>query len=954
MRRAIGVAVVLAVVGTVVALWPAEVDLPSPIESRFELLASEIYDVAAWARRLPYEVAVPIIARSKIRDYVGDLDLPEDVRERVLARVDSHGFVDEMVPFALALRDVYAEPEDGSPPSFDEWLRDAFSRDERIPGFEHSMFAWQEEESAAEPPLAFDDELVIHLVAFYDALYLQEADPAAELEDQLACARRATDEARAPAAERVQPIVRDLVELVRDRVRPEGEAAAAIEGILTDADRLQAVSISLVHFLDDFVCRHYRIFATRVLREQQLSSWMLGELEQVDGGRLWTYLEGVQLRRRHAVLIVVDGLQGHLMESLAAGAAGDRFLAQVLEEHRDPASFAPSSQSSTPAPDQQIDFLRSIAAGGFAHRDYLPFFRQRYADAGGIAEVGIATTPTISVRNLPIAKTGAPVAGAGSISIPNFHFVDRAVREEGRAYYFYGNDALQLERLANESGMKTLYDRLPEISSFSCAAQYDVGAHYRFDPFLNLALGEKVRDLGELRCVGELRSRAANERALRELRRQLLDKRAVLSARFSWFDVFRRAGQKAERDLAAKLSGEIAALEQNAMPELMLYYNPWPDHFAHFTGPFADEILAPSGELNRLDYWLGQIQAAYAAAGIADRTLFAMAGDHGLAPVFHMLNPEVEVFDRLREQGVDFRVEKISSDEGEGPRLTNPLQPPSMRGLDAVVASTAGGNYMIDLFADHGEGWNRQPLLSQLRELRLVDGSGPHDVVDAIYERLSESLDYMVLRVEPCAADGGVVAAIGARGGVRQQAIVERRGSRVFLDDAGDLLGVREPSPYRDPGVEGGEKYAALVERCIGAAKRDDPATWCGEETWRTLTSYTGRPDSVAQLAHLYDSDRAGTINLFPRFGIGYNTVVPGRHAGESFHEKDAFVGVWGAPVTRAERPRSVVLGALPATVYAFLSGEPVTAGEDGWGFAPIPLAADAADGHFDDHRAEP
>ena len=70
------------------------------------------------------------------------------------------------------------------------------------------------------------------------------------------------------------------------------------------------------------------------------------------------------------------------------------------------------------------------------------------------------------------------------------------------------------------------------------------------------------------------------------------------------------------------------------------------------------------------------------------------------------------------------------------------------------------------------------------------------------------------------------------------------------------------------------------------------PERWCNEAEWRRLSSFTPRPDAVTQLAHLYDSDRAGSVNLFPRAGVGYNSTVPGRHAGESFHEKNAFVAV--------------------------------------------------------------
>ena len=195
---------------------------------------------------------------------------------------------------------------------------------------------------------------------------------------------------------------------------------------------------------------------------------------------------------------------------------------------------------------------------------------------------------------------------------------------------------------------------------------------------------------------------AENEKRLHKLRAELLALRPVLTAEPPWWAGWRRLGRSAEDGLARRAIAEIAGLEQETVPEYLTYYSPWPDHFAHFKGPFSDEIIAPSGELARLDYWLGRLSAVYRDAGVSNRTLFGMAGDHGLTPVFHVLNPEVEVFDRMRDAGVDLRVVKISSDEGEGPKLTNRLNPPAMRGVDAVVASTAGGNYMIDLFTDQG------------------------------------------------------------------------------------------------------------------------------------------------------------------------------------------------------------------------------------------------------------
>jgi hypothetical protein len=915
-----------------------------PFESTWRLRMAQIYDVASWAARVPVDLALPLIVRSRVKGYLDDLPLDEAVRARVVTRVDSEAFVDEIIPFVLALRDTYTAPGAAEIPLFDTHLRERFGPGSAIPGFEHAMFRWKTDPETGDG-FGLSDEMAAQLVSFYDALYLRGGDPASGLEEQLACASRGGGAALRAAADRAEPAVRQLLQGARADMEESSELGHAVDAILKDAERLETVTAALIQFIDGLVCKHYRAFAVRVAREQQLGAWLAGQLAEPRGGALWDYL-AASGRRRHAVLIAVDGLQGHLMEALAGGAADDPFLAAIAREQREGAALAPPSSFAREAPAQQTRFLEHIAGRGYHHAHYLPFFKWLYRRAArSIARVGISTTPTISVRNLPMIKTGATVAGAGGTGIPNFHFVDRTYRHDGalrgRPYYFYGNDAVLLPALAAEAGMRTLHERLETQGTMSCMAQYDERAHAMIDPLLNLALGEKLRDFGERLCLAALERRADREIEARKTRRELLEQRLLLDRNVPWYDLVGQLAQRDERALAERTIGRLAALEADAMPELLLYYNPWPDHFAHFTGPFADEILAPSGELNRLDYWLGRIAGVYRRAGISHRTLFAMAGDHGLSPVFQLVSPDDAVFGALRKRGIDFRVVKISSDEGEGPKLTNPFDPPSMKGIDVVIASTAGGNFMLDLFRSQGDDWAEQPLRGDLAAVRpIAQPEAPAvDLVAEIAAGLRNSLDYLVVRDTPWALSGGRVLVLAPRGEARHRAWITRREDRIHVRVEGeDVLGLSQHSPYAVPTPAERAEHARLLRRCLEKADVQDVASWCDESTWRRLTGYTARPDSVVQLAHLYDSERAGTINLFPRAGIGYNSTVPGRHAGESFHEKDAFVGAWGKPLAGAPRERLATAenGSMALLVYEYLTGETARQGEDGWGFPSL------------------
>jgi len=964
-------------------------DLLDPVYKEAQIIVNSIYDVGKWVASVPYKLAFPIIARAKLTEMVRALSLPNDVRKRVMARIESKQLVDEIVPFLIAIKDLYMPSGDfKSKQKFDDYFRRNFSPKDAIPGVEHTMFQWQKESSDDQDDSGFglDNYVISQLVIFYDAVYLRDNKPNAMLDDQFSCNGIINRQQLQASTKRAKSSVRDLLQYVHKLLPEEHEYKEAVGNAYQKSQRLEAITVSLIEFVGQQVCKHYRMFATSVFRQQQLSTWMLDELEkESDGeesGLIWRYLEYANSHRRYAMHIMIDGLQGHLVKTLAGGNEQSSFIKKIMQDFANAQQLAPLNQSSQSILDvlqdqdmpsyQNRNFVRRFAEQGYEHKHYLSFFRDLYQDSNhdasqsdqikpyGIAVNGISTTPTISVRNLPIIQTGAPVAGSGSTGIPNFHFVDRNYvhdgEHRGRPYYFFGNDALQLEKLTRQSGMQTLFERLPRLLSFNCGAQYDIGAYYTVDAFVSLGVGEQIRDFGDIICISELEKRAANEVKLRTLRQQLLDMQKLINHQhkfWEWYDVW---GKRNTKVLARRLINQIAELEQHTLPENFLYYNPWVDHFAHFKGPFSDEIISPSGELNRLDYWLQRYTQIYKKAGVFDRTLFGMASDHGLTPVFHVLNPENEIFIPLRQDGIDFKVIKISSDEGGGPKLNNDLNPPSMKGIDVVVASTAGGNYMLDMFLDQDNLFSKQPLYQDLLNVtplkyKSVSGFKPLDFVNIIYQRLSESLDYMVLRETKCTPQQGTIRLIGELDGRQTQSLIERRGKRIFYnvnqeDLLGDLLDTQRLTSYAQLDAQQQKEHSRLYLLCHArkngskmGAVYTDAKTWCLEQDWRQLTSYTDRPDSVVQLAHLYDTDRAGTINLFPKQGIGYNTKVPGRHAGEHFHEKDAFVGFWGVPVLRNAqqgRLQSVVNGSMPIAIYEYLSATTVREGDTGWGFTAL------------------
>ena len=96
------------------------------------------------------------------------------------------------------------------------------------------------------------------------------------------------------------------------------------------------------------------------------------------------------------------------------------------------------------------------------------------------------------------------------------------------------------------------------------------------------------------------------------------------------------------------------------------------------------------------------------------------------------------------------------------------------------------------------------------------------------------------------------------------------------------------------PDGRSAEEIRVAIRECIEAADG------CKNDRWQELLSTTVRPDAVYQFSHLYDSNRAGTINVFPVRHVGMNSEVNGRHAGEAFGEKNGTQLYFGAGLKRA------------------------------------------------------
>lgn len=133
-------------------------------------------------------------------------------------------------------------------------------------------------------------------------------------------------------------------------------------------------------------------------------------------------------------------------------------------------------------------------------------------------------------------------------------------------------------------------------------------------------------------------------------------------------------------------------------------------------------------------------------------------------------------------------------------KITNALNYPTNKGIDVVVASTAGGNFMLDMF-NSAQGWETQPTYEELTRWTPTHAKtgSTVDIIDKTLHYLDDSLDYMAVRNRACDESNCEVRLIANRAGKRYDEVIIKNDDRYFYHSLSGnvlLLGMQTLNQY--------------------------------------------------------------------------------------------------------------------------------------------------------------
>lgn len=276
-----------------------------------------------------------------------------------------------------------------------------------------------------------------------------------------------------------------------------------------------------------------------------------------------------------------------------------------------------------------------------------------------------------------------------------------------------------------------------------------------------------------------------------------------------------------------------AAHQAGQWPSLVVHYFPGVDEIGHRFGADSHRYARA---LENVDEQIGRVMDALAEAGLADRTYFVLAADHGHVPLPR--RHRAGIVDHLRESK-SMRIRTALINHSDPVERAEELED-----YDAIVVDSGYRRCAIHLPGPGG--WKTSPTREKIE---LLVGSR-----EALPGLVRSGLAMKTGVALVAYRDGEAVRIVSATGSARVEH--EDRGSERMY------RWVVDAPPGIDPlGYDAAADLKAFVD-----------SGWHTSRDWLTATAMQRFPDFVPQVVEMFESPRAGDIVVFADddWGLGH------------------------------------------------------------------------------------